>query len=178
MSRPPKAVAVLELENRSHRTKAELQTRKAAEAKLVSGKKLRERKEVRDDPIAHLEFRRVVKLLEAIEKNDAIYEPVINRYCILQSECSEFEQKREMFSRNLEALIEDVSIEPQEKYRLQSKMQKNIIDIDKQVQTKRRMLLDIEKECCMTIAAALRNIAKIPEKKENALLSALLDDDD
>ena len=52
-------------------------------------------------------------------------------------------------------------------------MQKNLISLDKQVQTKRKMLLDIEKENIMTIASALRSVPKKTEKKENPLLAAL-----
>jgi hypothetical protein len=49
------------------------------------------------------------------------------------------------------------------------------MSIDKMVQTKRKMLLDIEKENIMTIAAALRSIPKKEEKSSNKLLEALMD---
>ena len=52
-------------------------------------------------------------------------------------------------------------------------MQKNLSSLDKQVQTKRKMLLDIEKENIMTIASALRSVPKKVEKKDNPLLAAL-----
>ena len=39
-------------------------------------------------------------------------------------------------------------------------LHKQVIDLDKQIMQKRRMLLDIEKENLMTIAAALRVIPK------------------
>jgi hypothetical protein len=48
-----------------------------------------------------------------------------------------------------------------------------MIALDKQIQTKRKMLLDIEKENIMTIAAALRSIPKKTDEKENPLLKAL-----
>ena len=60
-----------------------------------------------------------------------------------------------------------------EYYNLELGMQKNLISMDKQVQTKRKMLLDIEKENIMTIASALRSVPKKTEKKENPLLAAL-----
>ena len=60
-----------------------------------------------------------------------------------------------------------------EYYNLELGMQKNLISLDKQVQTKRKMLLDIEKENIMTIASALRSVPKKTEKKENPLLAAL-----
>ena len=60
-----------------------------------------------------------------------------------------------------------------EYYNLELGMQKNLISLDKQVQTKRKMLLDIEKENIMTIASALRSVPKKVEKKDNPLLAAL-----
>ena len=52
-------------------------------------------------------------------------------------------------------------------------MQKNIIDLDRQVQAKRRMLLEIEMENVMTIAASLRSIPKKVDKAEDPLLKIL-----
>ena len=55
-------------------------------------------------------------------------------------------------------------------------MQKNLISLDKQIQAKRKMLMDIEKENIMTIASSLRSIPKKAEKKKNLLLEALADE--
>ena len=52
-------------------------------------------------------------------------------------------------------------------------MQKNLVSLDRQVQSKRKMLSDIEKENIMTIAASLRSVPKKPEKKVNPLKEAL-----
>jgi len=52
-------------------------------------------------------------------------------------------------------------------------MQKNLISLDRQVQAKRKMLLDMEKENIMTIASSLRSIPKKQENKKNAMLEAL-----
>ena len=54
-----------------------------------------------------------------------------------------------------------------------AKITNAINNIDKIIQSKRKMLLDIEKENIMTIAAALRSIPKNEEKKSSALLEAL-----
>ncbi|MDE5741974.1 MAG: hypothetical protein K2H90_05950, partial [Oscillospiraceae bacterium] len=40
------------------------------------------------------------------------------------------------------------------------KMESNLLALDKRIQDKRKMLLDIEKENIMTIAAQLRSIPK------------------
>ncbi len=178
MARPSKSVAVLQGERRSHRTKAELQRRSEAEQELMTGKKLSERREVKENPVAHREFQRVNRLLTTFGKNDALYEPIINRYCMLQAECADFENKRELFCTNLEGLMDEEKIEPAARYRIQAQMQKAILDVDKQIQTKRRMMFDIEKECAMTISAAARSIPKKPDAKENPLIAALRDGTD
>lgn len=180
MPTPPKPFTVLVNEKKSHRTKAELKQREQGEKALATGKALKERPEVKANPVAHKEFTRLNKLLKGIEKNDAIYEAIINRYCILQAECFDFEQKRESFYKDIQELTADKDrlIDSEEMslsayYKLKNNMQSQIIALDRQVQTKRKMLLDIEKENIMTIAAALRSIPKKAEKDTNPLLKAL-----
>lgn len=178
MPTPPKPFTVLTTEKKSHRTKAELKQREQGEKALATGVALKERLEVKNNAIAHKEFKRLNTLLKNIEKNDAIYEGIINRYCLIVAECNDFEIKRESFYRDLEELENDKDnfIDNDDLttyYKTRSDMQKNIINLDKQVQSKRKMLLDIEKENIMTIAAALRSIPKKQENKKNALLEAL-----
>lgn len=180
MPTPSKPFTVLVNEKKSHRTKAELKQREQGEKALATGKALKERPEVKANPVAHKEFTRLNKLLKGIEKNDAIYEAIINRYCILQAECFDFEQKRESFYKDIQELTADKNrlIDSEEMslsayYKLKNNMQSQIIALDRQVQTKRKMLLDIEKENIMTIAAALRSIPKKVDEKENPLLKAL-----
>lgn len=176
MPTPAKPFKVLEIENKSHRTKAELKLREEGEKSLSTDIKLKERKEVKENKIAHKEFKRIQELLNNIDKNDAIYEAVINRYCLIQAECFEFEEKREKFYQEMLRLkrtynADEMSLS--EYYSLINDIQKNIINLDKQIQAKRKMLLDIEKENVMTIASALRNIPKKVENNDNPLLKAL-----
>lgn len=178
MARPSKPVLVLENERKSHRTKAELQKRKEEEAKLLSGMEMKERREVRENKEAHKEFTRLKKLMKNIEKNDALYETVINRYAMLLAECMDFEEKRESFYKDLQELtehmdeiVEETSLAEYNK--MKNTMQKNILDIDRQVQAKRKMLLEIEKENVMTIAASLRSIPKKEDKADDPLLKVL-----
>ena len=178
MARPSKPVLVLENEKKSHRTKAEIQKRKEEEAKLLSGMEMKERKEVRENKEAHKEFTRLKKLMKNIEKNDALYETVINRYAMLLAECMDFEEKRESFYKDLQELTEHMDeivteTSLSEYHKLKNTMQKNILDIDRQVQAKRKMLLEIEKENVMTIAASLRSIPKKDDKAEDPLLKIL-----
>jgi len=180
MPTPPKPFHVLKSEKKSHRTKKELKMREEGEKALATGTALKERPEVKANPVAHKEFLRINKLLKSIEKNDAIYESVINRYCMLQAECLDFEGKRESFYRDLEELTRDKDklLESEEislsgYYKMKNNIQQKIIQLDKQVQTKRKMLLDLEKENIMTISAALRSIPKKEEKSSSKLFEAL-----
>ena len=167
MPTPPKPVIVLETERKSHRTKEELEQRRKGEAELQTGKKLTERPETKADQVAHKEYQRLNALLRAIGKNDALYTNIINRYCLIHAECLGMASLREEFRRGLEELREQKErLEPSEYYRLLNSMQKNINTLDNLCATKRRMMLDIEKECVMTIAAALRSIPKKPEKED------------
>ena len=52
-------------------------------------------------------------------------------------------------------------------------MQKSILDADNRVQAKRKMMFDIEKECAMTVASALRSVPKTPAAKENPLIGLI-----
>ncbi|NBI63690.1 hypothetical protein D3Z38_11640 [Clostridiales bacterium] len=169
-----KPYLVLEQEKKSHRTKDELRQRREAEKALITGKKLKEWPEIRENKVAHKEFLRVQKVLESIEKFDEIFAPVVNRYCLLQAECKDFEEKREVFYQNVRNLEEEWQRDPEEMsqseyFKLLSQMEKVLIDCDKQVQAKRKMLLDLEKEMCMTVASALRSIPKKPKEKKDPL---------
>lgn len=182
MPTPAKPCSVLEVEGRSHRTKAELEQRREGEAALATGKTLKERPEVKSHPVAHKEFIRLNNLLKTIGKNDAIYEAVINRYCTLQAECHDFEIKRESFYCDLDELENDKNrlvdsgdISLSVYYKLKSGMQSNIISLDRQIQAKRKMMFDIERENIMTIAAALRSIPKKTDPEDNPLLKALME---
>jgi predicted nuclease with TOPRIM domain len=181
MSRPPKPYLVLQNEKKSNRTKAELKQRKEAEEALLTGVALKERQEVKDNPVAHKEFLRINNLLKKIKKNDDIYGPIINRYCILLAECVDFEEKREKtYSQILKLEEKFEKIEDNLEYqeikdftKTISDLYKTLMSFDKQIQTKRRMLFDIEKENIMTISAALRSIPKEVKKEDNPLLKVL-----
>ena len=170
MARPSKPVIVLEMEGRSHRTKEELKTRQAGEAQTLSGLRLSERPEVKTDAAAHREFLRLKKLLGAMEKDDAAYTGIINRYCQIYAECLSLSERRERFELGAEDLRNGYGrgeIETGQYYELLRDMQKNINAVDKIADSKRQMLLAIEKECCLTVAAALRAVPKKPSEKEN-----------
>ena len=135
--RPPKPFTVLSSEKKSHRTKAELAQRKNEEQALLTGQKLKESREVKENPMAHKEFRRVIKLLETIQKNDAIYEQSINRYCLMIAECAEINEKRAEMWKDIKILEEHQSEfeDVKEYFDLLISLQKNAMALDKQLQS-------------------------------------------
>ena len=161
MPTPRKPVQLM----KKHMDKETKEYRAEAEESLLSGECWREYPEVKNNATAHRFFKRVTELYSRIEKNDALTEPIINRYCMIQAECYDFEAKREQFSANLESLIDNDDLEAREKYGLEAEMQHSILEIDKQLMTKRKMLLDIERETLMTLKAQLASIPK-PQKEE------------
>lgn len=174
MPTPAKPVSVLKTEKKSHRTKSELEQRERAEASLLTGKPLQEHQGTKQSPEAHKLFFKLRSLLKAIGKADALYSAVVNRYCVIFAECSEHERLREEFRRGLDELREEYhendsdaadALTPSEYYKLVCNMQGNINQLDRALSDKRKMLLSIEKECCMTIASALR---AIPKKEKEA----------
>lgn len=186
MGRPSKPYAVLTNEKKSHRTKRELLQRRNGEEALLSGVKIKEAPEVRKNEEAHKEYRRVKKLLAAIEKEDELYGAVINRYCLISAEIKGLQEDREYYTQMIKEMREDLH-EQKDKLdnpveyielladigRSMAKITRSIQGIDRIIQQKRRMLLDIEKESVMTISAALRTIPKKEEKTGNPLLEAL-----
>ena len=176
MPTPPKPFTVLTSEKKSHRTKQELNQRKQGEEALATGIKMKEWPDIKINPVAHKEFKRINELLATIGKNDAIHESVINRYCLITAECKSFEERIQQIDKDIEELNErfaDCEMEYIEYVEHKDKLISKQLSIDKQIQTKRKMLFDIEKENLMTIAAALRSIPKTPEKKTNPLKDAL-----
>lgn len=189
MPKPAKPVSVLEAERKSHRTKAELEQRRKAEAALATGQTMKAREEVKNNPVAYKEFKRLNRLLGSIGKNDALVEGTINRYCQLTAEVLEFEEKRETFYNGILALKKEFEKDSErsekdkvfaasEYFTLLAKMEQSVISIDKQIMTKRKMLLDIEKESILTIASQLRSIPKkVEEDDGDDEMAALLEGD-
>ncbi len=184
MPTPSKPYVVLKGEKRSHRTKAELNMRKQGEMALSSSEEIKEKEEVRGNPVAHKEYLRVSRLLKNIEKNDAFYEPVINRYCLIQAECVELDERKALLYELMDGIKQGLKAIPNEERvdrvvelteiaNSLAKLANQLGVCDRILQQKRKMLLDIEKENIMTIASTLRSVPKKAETKENPLLEAL-----
>ena len=185
MARPSKPISVLTSEARSHMTAKQKADREQAEKEILSGGKILESSSVKRDPVAHKEFLRVCRILSKIDKNDASYETVINRYCELLAECIHLKEQRdyswETFTEiraTFKMLAADNTLE--ERIEVLTDLTKQLAGltdamnkIDKILDSKRQMLFAIEKENLFTIAGALRSIPKKVEKEEDDLMKVL-----
>lgn len=172
--RPTKPLALV----KGHRTNAEKEIREKAERNLITGLTLKEWPDVKADPIAHKEFLRVKKVFKTIDKDDDLHEGVINRYCLLHSECQRFEQLKRDCNNELKELYEayqDGKIDFLTYLDKKDSIHKRFLTLDKKIMDKRKMMLDIEKENIMTIQSALRSIPKNPDasKGKSAMASFL-----
>ena len=174
MARPSKTASIIKMENKSHRTKAEIELREKGEAANCSGRSIKERREVKEDPVAHEEFRRVKKILQTIDKDDAGYEAVINRYAMLFSECKSLIERKENLIKK-EKLIEESNADIVERTKLLMSIEAQISRCESQLHQKRKMMFSIEKENLMTIASQLRSIPKQPKEELSPLARALRD---
>ena len=167
--RPPKSHLQLVNEKKSHRTKAEMETRKKGEEALRSGVRFKEWSEVKSDPVAHKEFTRLRRLLKKISYDDALYESVINRYCLLTAECKQLDAMRAQLQEDLQGLTDARQLGEVDFTTYLDRKESvigQVLAIDKKVMEKRKMMLQIEKENIMTILAALRAVPKVPDKAE------------
>lgn len=165
--RPSKPTSLILLEGKSHRTKAEIEKRKEAEKALVTGHPMKEWPSTKQDQVAHSHWVRLAKLYRAIGKNDALIEATVNRYCILSSEC-EAAEKEDQRLHELADKLDDRQDEMEfsDYIKLATEINKSIAKNQSTLQNKRKMLLGIEKENIMTLAAQMRSIPKQPDKNE------------
>jgi len=172
--RPTKPLALI----KGHRTKAEKEVREKAESNLITGFSLKEWPDVKADEIAHKEFLRLKKVLKKIDKDDGLHEGVINRYCLLHSECKSFEILKLNCNDELKELIEarqNKEIEFIDYLDKKEKIHGRFMALDKRIMEKRKMMLDIEKENIMTIQSALRSIPKKEQPKQKSGMAAFLE---
>ena len=165
MTRAGKAVKLLKLEGKSNKTKAELNFRQEQEDTLLTGEEMKAWSEVWQDPVARKEFNRLRKLLRVINKCDALYENVINRYCLLHSECFGIEDRIGRLTKEQDLLtksFEDEKLEANDYFKMQSNLGRQMLSWDGKLMEKRRMMLQMDKENLMTILASMRAVPKEP----------------
>lgn len=169
-----------------HRTKDELKTRREAESSLLTGVPMKMNFSAKEHKKAAKEFKRIKKLLAEIKKDDDLYAQIINTYCMLVEECEQILDLRNQFIASKSELQEDYrngitgdngnsGLKAAEYYRLLAKLSDNIINCDKQLMSKRKMILDISKENIMTVQSALRSVPKKPEAKKKSGMAAFME---
>lgn len=182
MARPSKPALTIQ----GHRTKDELAARRNAEAAMLTHVPMKIQFKKKEHKAAAKEFKRIKALLASIGKDDALYEQIINTHCLLVEECEQIQDVRNQFVSSKEELQRDYQagktgdpdsggIAAAEYYRLLVKLSDNVINCDKQLMAKRKMLLDIDKENVMTVQSALRSIPKKPEQKEKTGTAAFME---
>lgn len=171
MARAPKTVANMS----KNLTKDEKKYLEQAEKATLSGYEITEFAKTKKDKISHKEFLRVIKLLTAVGKNDAMYEAVINDYCVYLSDIERYRAYRIKFEEDISE-IDNSDMETAEKCKLKLKVKDTILSCDKQINTLQRKRFEIEKETGFTVASSLRSIPKKKEENVNPLLEALSDD--
>ena len=167
MPQPSYPALVLE-QNNTHKSKDEIELRRNEEAALITGVPMQMQNGL--DAKAKKEFERIKNLLAKIGKDDALYEGSINRYCELGSEIFNFKASKKQQVKNIAEAYKQYKNEVIDFITFASttdRINTVLLSIDRQIQAKRKMMLDIEKEDIMTIASALRSIPKKIEKKEN-----------
>lgn len=164
MARPTKPATILKMEGKSHKTKAELAFREQGESALLTGYKITESAEVKENPVAHAEFQRVTMLMEQIGKNDELYGSATRRYCLSSAELVE---TRKEIADLVKTKGETDDIE------LKMKMDNTILRLKQYTQQLKNELTKFENDNGMTMASSLRMIPKKPEKATNPILEAL-----
>jgi len=162
MARPPVPINIA----KGHRTIAEKKARMRKEADLLTGSAFQEWPEVRANPIAHKRFVKTKNLFASNGKDDALLEPVINRYCLMLAECEDLNKIMSDAMNDVKQLIDDDSIEFLEKMDMNDRIMSRYFTANKNVVTKRKMLLDIEKENGMTLLSQLRTTTKKPKEEK------------
>ena len=158
MPTPSKPTELLLLEGKSHRTKAEISFRKAAEKKLQTTPLFFESPQVKKDRIAHLEFLRLRRLYSKIEFVDALDQQVINRYCL---EVSNTHKLQEMMAR-LDGELDKEDLEFVDRMKVYDLIHKANVAVAKN----KELLLKYEDRLFLNPAARIRSVPKTPPKEE------------
>ena len=167
----PKPIALV----KGHRTKAEKEKRAKAEKSLMTGVSFKEWPEVKTDPVAHKQFARLRRLYKSIGRDDAMIESVINRYCMLLSECEKYEIEDDRLHRLADELdARKPDMEFTDYFKMVVELGKQLQKNDSLLQSKRKMLLDIEKENVMTLVSAMRAIPKKVDSGEPSRMAAFM----
>jgi len=152
--------------NKRHLTKAEIEHREKFEQALYTGIKFKERKSVKEDPVAHKEFLRLRKLYKHIQYVDGLDEAIINRYCLLTS-------KEQALQKLLDRMNDD--IDDCEDFKDRMALYKTISGTLAGINKVRDMILKLEDRLFLNPTARIKSIPKKPkDEDENDPMAAYL----
>lgn len=155
----PKPLALVQ----GHRTKAEIETREQGEKALTTTIKFNKWPDVEKHKLASEHFDKLEAAFTEIGMTDVFYEAVLNRYCLLLSECSDIEKSKARTQRALNELYKNKQqMEFTDFIRSLTDLNNILIAQDKILAKKRDQLLLIEKENVMTVQGKLRAVPKKP----------------
>lgn len=157
MARPSKPTALLVLEGKARKTKAELEYRANGEKALRTGDLPRVTAQVKADPAAYAEFRRLRRLYAKIEFVDALDQQAINRYCMEVSNLSRMQQA-------LNALI--AGMEAEEDLIERARLAKKIIEGSVALRMHQELLIKYEDRLFLNPASRIRAVPKTPPKEK------------
>ena len=162
MPTPCKPVSMV----KSHRSTKEKEQRAAAEEAMKTNEGFHPNEEVQNDKEALKAFNRLKDLLGRIDKDDALIEKILNRYCMLHSECKQLNKLKKDIEKEIKK-TKDIEV----KLELLRRYDK----LDANVMKKYKTMFDIEKENLMTLAAQLRSIPKkvVEEEKVDPMAAFL-----
>ena len=150
---------------KGHRTKEEKEFRKKGEAALKSDIKIQMSPAVKKNDRAKKHFKRLVKIFASIQMEDAFYENVLNRYCMLLAEHDADLEERERLQNEMQTLMErKCEMEYKEYLDAYRGLMNIIICTDKAIAKRRDQLFQIEKDNLLTVQSKLRAVPKNPDK--------------
>ena len=156
-----------------HRTNAEKNARASGEKALTTTEKMRMPKSIKDDKAAAAHWRRLYKILGTVGMDEAFYENVLGRYCLLLAEHDELSAERRRRQTDVDALRgRQDEMDAEEYFELLKTLLGMVDAVDRTITKKRDQLLAIEKENLLTVQGKLRAIPKKPEEKKPSGIQA------
>jgi phage terminase small subunit len=163
--RPSKPVDLIVLEGKSHRTKEELNARRAAEAEMRVEGELKASKAVRASSIALAEFKRLKALYEGIAFVGALDQAILNRYCLALAMLEDLRGTARQMQDHLDALSEEGNeLDAQTLCALY----RSIASVIGKIQAQEKQLRAYEDRLLLTPAGRIRAVPKKPPEKEKA----------
>ena len=156
--RASKPTAMILTEKKSHRTKAEIETRQKSEKALYTGVHFAESQQVADNQIAHTEFIRLNSLYDKIAYVDALDQNIINRYCLEVAQLYDLQSHVARLHLDL-----DMVEAAEDRMKIYDMIIKTYASMDKS----KAILLKYEDRLFLTPAGRMRAIPKTPPQEES-----------